>query len=413
MCASWNDKFKPDLIANRLEQLKTIDRNTGKASFSSFDHFDLTAVFCSIARLSETIPETEKHRIISHSILSAESKGKITAKSLLKEIAILEQIYLNKKLEQYVLATSLSLDKTTNIPNYKLESTVITITPKLPLAFIKNREKPQRQVNYIIDKIPTNYLATRVLVSAKSTNEAAEKAFQSLDLIRGIWNLSLNKMTWLSISFGGKPKPINNILLGPFHTLHERNGNLRTDNFWYQPNFESMEPYGFSKKEEYDYFISFTKFIRNKLKRCPYQKFISEGIIRYTRALDYSDYEVAFVKLWSILEMLTYTLKETYEKTIKRTAFIFKDYDFHYQVLNHLREFRNKSIHSPGSGSDESKTYLYQLKRYVERLLIFHLTTKNRFPGLSSMGEFLDLPPDPELLKTKCKLLQKGIRFLS
>ena len=414
MCASWNDKYKPDLIAERLENIKSIDNNTGKASFSSIEHYDLMAVLCSVANLSGNIPEIDKHRIILKGTFSAANAGKITAKRLLKEISILEKIFINQKEEHYVLATSLSIRRNINI-KYDIDSVIITITPSLPPIYKKNRDNLHLQphVKYMIEKVPLDYSSARVIVKARSTDEGGETALRNLDLIRGIWNLSLNRLTTLSISFGGKRKPINKILLGPFHTLHERNGNLKTDNFWYEPDFKLLDPYSFDKKEEIENLISFTKIVRNKINKCLYKEIIKEGIIRYTRALDYTDYEIAFLKLWSTLELLTNTVKESYDKTIKRVAFLFSDYDFHSQILNHLRDFRNKTIHADSSGNPDTQTYLYQLKNYVERLIIYHLTNRMKFQKLSEAANFLDLSPNIELLKEKLELYKRGINFLS
>ena len=128
---------------------------------------------------------------------------------------------------------------------------------------------------------------------------------------------------------------------------------------------------------------------------------------------DYSDYDIAFLKLWSVLEFLTNTLKAKYDNTIKRTAFCFKEYDFHCQVLNHLRDYRNKSVHTGSSDNSGVKIYIYQLKRYVEELLIFHLSTKMKFSNIESASEFLDLSQDAEFLREKCQLYQKAIKFLS
>jgi hypothetical protein len=417
MCASWNNKYRPEIIADRLENIKTVDNNTGKVSFKGFEYNDFLSVLCTIARLSEDIPESEKHRIIYSSAFSTGSKGTITAKALLREISILEQSFLKQKEEEYVLATSLSLRRDWKMPNYKINSALIYFTPKLPTIFDKNREtlKLKPHVKYIIEKFPVDYLAARVLVKGRSQFEAQEKALQALDLIRGIWNLSLNRLTVMRIfSFGSKRKPINTICLGPFHTLHEKKGNLKTDTFWYEPNFELVEPYNFDKEKEHDYVISYTKFLRNKLIKSPYPEIISEAIIRYTRALDYSDYEVAFIKLWSVLELLTDTVKESYDKTIKRTAFLFNDYDYNFQILSHLRDFRNKSVHTGNTGSDDDvRTYLYQLKNYVESILLFHLSNRMKFNNISNLSDFMDLSPNRDFIKEKYQLYKRAIRFLS
>jgi hypothetical protein len=414
MCASWNDKYNPDLIASRLEQIKTIDKETGRASFNVSDYYDYFAVLCSIAKFLGDIPETERPGILNQAIFSAGTKGVITAKSLLKEISIFENNFLNEREKSYVLATSLSLRTFDQIPNYRVNKALITFMPSLPPAFQKNREfLKSTSAKYVIEKLPSYFLAVRVHIKARSIYEAADKSFQSLDLIRGIWNLGLNRLTYLSLSFGSKPKPINKIVLGPFHTLHEPGGKLSTEGFWYDPHFNySMELYKCDKKEDYNYLLSFAKWTRNKLKLCLYNNEISEAILRYVRALDYSDYDVAFLKLWSVLEMLTNTIKESYDKTIKRTIFLYRDHEFHYQVLNHLRDYRNKSVHG-SSGDEEVKTYIYQLKGYIEELLIFHLTNKMKFATLAAAAEFLDLSPNLDFLIIRYKLYQRGIKFIT
>jgi len=415
MCASWNKKFNPNLISNKFEQIKTMDEGTRKASFRGFEYEDYFSVLCTIADLDKNIHEIDKHRIINESIFSVGGKGKITARKLLNTINKLEKIYLSRGTKQYILVTSLSLEKNSLISKSKINSGHITFTPQLPATFHRARELTwSRSARHTIDNIPQKYLFARIHVIAKSAFEATGKAFANLDLIRGIWNLGLNRKRYLSISYGGKQRPINRIILGPFHTLHEPGGKLSTDTFWFDPHFNnSVQPYQFDNQDEKDYVISFAKLVRKKLRTIAYSDDICEGIIRYTRALDYSDYDIAFLKLWSVLEFLTNTLKAKYDNTIKRTAFCFKEYDFHCQVLNHLRDYRNKSVHTGSSDNSGVKIYIYQLKRYVEELLIFHLSTKMKFSNIESASEFLDLSQDAEFLREKCQLYQKAIKFLS
>ncbi len=80
--------------------------------------------------------------------------------------------------------------------------------------------------NDLFTEAPKNYVAVRVHVSAKSSAQAAENALDSLDLIRGIWNLYENRRHAFRYSFGGKPKPVNKYILSPFHFLHYPSGKL-------------------------------------------------------------------------------------------------------------------------------------------------------------------------------------------
>ena len=99
-------------------------------------------------------------------------------------------------------------------------------------------------------------------------------------------------------------------------------------------------------------------FFRRRLRKHKYPDIIRESIIRYTRSLDERILPTAFIKLWGVLELLTDTVGASYEATIKRTAFIFKERDYHFQVLQHLRKYRNSSVHMDSENS-EVETYLY------------------------------------------------------
>jgi len=157
--------------------------------------------------------------------------------------------------------------------------------------------------------------------------------------------------------------------------------------------------------------LDFAKNVRKKLKSSSYGKEIEAAIIRYVRALDSQDYNVAFVKLWSLLEFLTSTLRDGYDRTIKRTVFQFADRDYNKQVLEHLRQYRNNSVHL-GTGENDIDTHIYQLKGYVEQLLKFHIGNHFKFDNLSEAAKFMDLTPDIEALNKQISLYKSGIKFL-
>jgi hypothetical protein len=229
------------------------------------------------------------------------------------------------------------------------------------------------------------------------------------DLLRGIWNLGLI-MGNFRVSSGQK-RAVNQIVLGPVHTLHDPTGKLSTEIFWYEPEFdESVTSYDWDKTDAK--MKAFVSKIRHKLKRCPYRGVITEGFIRYVRALDYRDFSVAFLKLWSVLEFLTDTLKDNYDKTIKRTAFLYPHHDYHHQVLTHLREHRNRSVHT-GAESAATETLVYQLKQYIEAMIAFHLDEGQYFQTIKEAAEFLDLPANKKLLEKRLALYKRAVKYLS
>ncbi len=130
----------------------------------------------------------------------------------------------------------------------------------------------------------------------------------------------------------------------------------------------------------------------------------------YVKALDQRDFNSTFLSLWSLLERLTNTLLDNYKVTVRRAVFLFKDREFHRQILNHLRSYRNRAVHA-GEKTDEIEAPVFQLKFYVEQLIFFHIYNTLGFLSMREAAEFLDLPPDASVLKGKIKLFQKAVRF--
>jgi len=137
-----------------------------------------------------------------------------------------------------------------------------------------------------------------------------------------------------------------------------------------------------------------------------------EDVIRgYTRALDQRDFSAAFLALWRLLEKLTSTTEnDSYKVTIRQTLFLFKERNYHEQILNHLRNYRNRAVHA-GEETEEMETLLFQLKFYVEQLLFFHIYNTLGFSSMQETAEFLHIKPDAMVLKKQIKLLEKAVRF--
>ena len=91
--------------------------------------------------------------------------------------------------------------------------------------------------------------------------------------------------------------------------------------------------------------LNFGCEIRQKLKKCKYQEDVKKAIVMYCQAFDLYDWEASFIKLWSLLEFLTATKNNSYDITIKRIKFLYKDTEDTHQSLTYLREFRNSLVH--------------------------------------------------------------------
>ena len=246
-----------------------------------------------------------------------------------------------------------------------------------------------------------------VHTQGRSHWEAVTRALDALDLLRGIWNFALNRRKW-SRTTGGARRPVDQVLLGPLHSLHDPDGSLVSPADWFESDYvkpaqsrELSRRWKQVKEDEHN--------VRAGLARSAYQEPLEDALRRYTRALDLFQWEAAFLGLWGLLETLTGTKPhDGHDLTMRRASFLYPDpeREVHFQTLNHLRHYRNRSVHG-GESSTTIEAYLYQLKRYVEQLLFFHLTNTYRFGSVERASEFLGLPPGPDDLRRMAKAHRK------
>ncbi len=408
--AKWFSIYNPNEIADRIDKAKIVDKN-GKVSFKGFEHYDCTVVLNSMIILDETIPEIEKNRIVNQATFKAAAIGKVDSHSLLREINKLESEYLNRPEKKFKLVTSISVDRFCKLKAKKINNCTINFKSSLSAPYLKAISEIFDSARYsITGDIPKSYKSVIITLNAKSNAEAANKALDLLDLIRGIWNFYENRKHGIRIS-SGKREPVNKFILGPLHTLHEPDGKLATKAWWYDPEYVyQVKPFNPSKDLEKIY--KFENTVRKLLDKNKYPKEIISAILRYTRAPDLTNWEDAFLRLWSVLEHLTATgPNDSYNITIRRAAFIYGGDEYTRQVLTHLKDYRNRAIHV-GSENHEIQAYMYQLKRFVESLLGFHLGNKFSFNSLKEVSTVLDLPCNRDELCKKREALVYAEKYL-
>lgn len=420
----WNrDEFDPDPLVARLENLRKPDESgSGNVVFEGDLFFDdIVTVLERAVIFSETMPERDQRRIVSQALFAVAESGPLTAGKLLGEINRGARGFAETPEGEFVLATSLSVRNFREMVEgkYDFSEASITIGYRLPEHLRSQHETAkERMRDYIFGEYPDSgstlsrpYAAVWIEVSGRSVFEAAEKALGALDLLRGMWNFALNRRRWTQ-STNERRKPVNKVLLGPVQSLHHPDGSLASAVDWYE--YDYVEPIrGVVFKSRWEMAKKEEEGIRACLARSFYRPEIEEAIKRYTRALDLREWDSAFVRMWGLLEDLTGTESgDHHGVTVKRAAFLYprSERDLHVQVLNHLRGYRNSSVHA-GEGSADIEAYLYQLKRYVEEVLRFHVQAAWSY-GFSSIKEaahFLDQPPEPADLDRKITDLQKNL----
>ncbi len=404
MCANWNSKYDPHLLAERIESCCQRSGN-GQVGFG-MEHSDYEPVLRSSLILSDEIPESETGGIVWKGIFAAARRGKITADSLKIEIGRAERSFLNLPLTRFVVVTHLSLAPATSLTRRPKKDSIISIGGLRHGKFDPSEIMDHARTLFSTD-LPTNYPSTRISLKARTPGEAAIKALNDLEFLRGLWNFRLNKGNFRT-THAGRRKPVNQIFLGPVHTIHKTDGSLATQQFFYDQAYSGIV--NAPNTQSFERALEFEKRTINKLNKSKYPETLVKAIQRYGRALDDTDFGAAFLRLWSILELLTQTTNASYDLTIKRCSFIYDDRAFNKLLLEHLRTHRNQHVHF-ANDSSQIETLLYQLKQRVEDLFIFHLNTYKWFESFEEAIHFLDLPSEKAEINGKLMALRRAMKF--
>lgn len=197
--------------------------------------------------------------------------------------------------------------------------------------------------------------------------------------------------------------------MGSIQSLHKYDGSEACDAIWYEPSYRESAIHKFNKPEIVKKNL---RYATRRIKLSKFGKDIAESLIRYARALDDPDPNTAFLRLWGAFESLLTPGRADYDALVNRFCFLFQDSNYHRQVLMHLREYRNASVHA-GQETDQARTNCFLLQNYYRHLFWFLIAQSLSFATLAEVNEFLSMPDDLYLLKKQRQLIDKAIKYLS
>ena len=400
MTIEWRDRKSAANAKHALEKLQqTLGVNeAGGITLGFGGDFDLcVAIVAWCATFRGAVPESERTEIAQKAIIDSKKAGEFTEESILKRISHGQRQYLNTRPQQYVLLSSLSVRYSRRIIRRTYPDAILRFSATKP-TYLSLPGPVQFVVKHEM-KQPPHFMWVRTEITARDPKSAADLAINRVDRLRATWNLYRNLRRWRT-TLGGTGKCVNDVIMGPIHTLHYRDGSAATEMFW----METLPADSSAAKhlDNHTEMVAFERWVRTRLSKSPAEKSLSELLVRYVRALDENDLTSAFTKLWAVLEDLTATGRSTYDTTIRRTSFIFKDRSYHRAVLEYLRTWRNRVVHE-GINAADAELFVNQLKSYVNELFLFLLNRSSKFSTLDEFGQFLDLPTDTRVLQKRVR----------
>lgn len=408
MCAKWLQKTYPIEIIKSLDSSRVKKENT-VVGFNAFTFDEDVSSLLSFIRFDPRLPACEEMQLFRKSAFVCAKRGRITARSLISEIARRETLFLKTPLSEGILVTQFSVRHLSKLGRFTVGDSKLSFKKRLPKRF--DRDSILATARHgLVGKEPEDYTWVLVRTSGRSILETGTKGLAAAGVVRGLWNLFFNLHAIMRLSGGGRPKPVNQILRGPFHTLHRADGSPATDRmWWYEPDYVGPVR-AFDLTRRWGKFGKFVVWSLRRIRESRLHDHLAECVTRYGDALDERRYQNAFLQLWSVLEALTGTQNADYGSLVRRGCFIWEDRDRHQQVLEHLRERRNRLIHST-SPLPDAEIVLYQLKRYCEEIILFLLKHPGDFGTVEELRQFMDTSADVKELRRRIAVLDTSRRF--
>ena len=399
---NWKNGAIPSLILKEINKSRNYDANTKTSSFEAVSFHTNSPILESLLIFPKNLDDLEQIQLINSTLASIpEDFNEVT---FIKEINLKLQEELRKPVTEFHVLTSISAKNVCLPKQFSFLECVIQF-----YGFHFPKKYGDRRAALVgcesIPDEPPDYCRVVVKTRAKTPRGAMVRAMRAIDGFRGLWCLQVNTEIEL---LGMQWEPIDKLRLGPLHSVHGATGKIEPNTVWFEPNYVKANI--FSTARSAIIMRNCARTRRNLVKSSLSEEIIA-ALVSYARALDEKDADVAFLKLRSSMERLT-SPNSNYAEVIRRCSFIWKEREYVIQVLEHLRNFRNKSVHA-GDPSDLAKAHCFSLQIYFRLLFWFFLTRTKDCQNLHGVWEFLDQPDDVTALQRRSKLAQEAVRYLS
>ena len=198
-----------------------------------------------------------------------------------------------------------------------------------------------------------------------------------------------------------------------FSTVHDEEGIAIKNSVWFERDWIApTKLFQYSKIDEVRR-KRFSDVLGYMKTQHGLSELAHEGLIRYCRALDSTNWQYSFLELWSVLEFLCcIDSNQNHDTICTRVCALYADKELTRLYMNHLKIRRNGLVHA-GYEIEEryAEQILYQLNRYVSRVLYFVLSNALELNSKDELREFLDLNLDVARLQRRRRIINSAIEF--
>ena len=375
----------------------------------------IDVLLLSIIDFRPDVSQVDRRGIVSRAIFEVIKQDTITPDALVNAIDTAEKEFRHKRKQPYFLVTRMSVDAQ-HLPIRRMKWNDSQIYFDSPIPDVLSHGPLSRVLtNLSLDKPPFFWTNIRVQVFGRSPAEAGRVALDDLNTLRAIWNLRRNSHKHHLCS-APVDTPINELRIGPVHTIHSQTGSDVGGIFWFERPFVSTDypgkPVRLNEAESTEY-RRFAEFVRKRLSKLKYRHEFESLLRAYGAALDGTDFESSFVSLWTVLEKLTSCGESgtaKYDDLVHRASFVWADHQLAQVALEHMRDVRNNLVHHLTPNEDMFNC-VQELLKFVHVMLLFHIGSAGKFTSIAEMGQVLKLTTDEKALRKQIQQMKEALRF--
>lgn len=406
----WKDQ-QPDNLFNRLMEMCELspDGSIIIPLGESFTSFETTiSILRTAIDFEAGIVPLEASRIVREAFIEI-VKAKLNNIGAFKTaVQNREQNYLSQPYKEFYMVTNLNLTHTPLMKPISLDGVRLTFRKTLPKKFDRTKQLNDAELSNL-PPAPEDSVFIVARISSRSVEEAMVTGVNSIETLKGIWNLAQNRSYGFSYR-RDKVSGLNKYYAGPIFTLHKHDGSSANSNFWYEGHYpRTLE--SIDVAADWHEMISFFKWVFKHLSHNPDKQFVLKAIRSYSEAMDHPIASDRFASLWASLEQLTcISATDDHKMVAIRGSALFAERPLVKEMLNQLRMVRNEIIHSRES-DPAADQFANELRMIVEYFLNFHIVHKRfnrREEGRRNLiGQFLSCSSDATVLDSKLQNLKR------
>jgi len=265
-----------------------------------------------------------------------------------------------------------------------------SFTKRAKLERAKQFTKLQNEPDEILDGLQELPLAV-CSVRAVDVLDAFEQAEHAISKELGLYALMSGRGNFIFKT--GPDRPINMTLLAPHMTVHEPDGSISVEMYWY-----NRWPRGMVEKRPTQNSIENINRnvakVRDKIRKLPWRHTAEIALARRYSAFAQCDLEASFLDGWRLLEATAGHYREKSETLLRRAAWFFEERDEQFQIGLHLMHRRNLISHGRPVKGESYEGLAFQMKEFLTPFLHAFLTNPFNFRDIEEFWDFCDLPID-------------------